>query len=254
MPAVGQHDRRHQRVQQTRSAAPAGVLDQPRVDHTERRADDALRRQRRQAPRPPSHPRGPRRSRPASSSSTSARRCQDPRARAERLDKHQPPQRRLPIQKPSSAPSPARIRAAHSRSPSHAGTTTAASSLDRVVKRREEAVFTVAEQVIERLVRHTRPVRRHAAPSSADSPAPRQPRTSHPTTACAATQRHTTHHHADPAYPGRRIRTRPEPARRPSAPTPRQRTHAHENDERRGHSRGENQLEAEIRRRFRRRN
>ena len=66
--------------------------------------------------------------------------------------------------------------------------------LYRVVERREETILAMAEQVIERLCSTHPHARRPCAPPSPGTPARTPPRTSHPTTSCAAAPTHTGRH------------------------------------------------------------
>ena len=165
MPAVGQHDRRHQRVQQPRQrlgvAARAAARGSHRTPHRRRPPPSTAA-----APGPPSHPRGPRSIDALQSLEHLARGAQGPAGPAPSASTNT--SRRNAgsrSRNPSSAPRPARI----ARSPLPLtlprGEHNRRELLDRLVKRREKTIFTVAEQVIERLVRNTRtardPARRH---------------------------------------------------------------------------------------------
>ena len=134
------------------------LLQQPRVNHTKRRTNNTLPRQRRQptaglhtiaalidsVPQDPQH-------------LPAARK--DPRPRTEGLHEHQPAERRLTIketQQRAEARTDTRIPPALSLPRREHDPR---DLIDRMVKCREEAVFAIGEQVIERLARDTRTVR-----------------------------------------------------------------------------------------------
>ena len=125
------------------------------MDHTKRPTNNSLRRQRRQLPAAFT-PARPSSMTPANCSNTSARRSRT-RGPAPSASTNTSLRNAGSSSRTSSTTArPPRIRAAQSRSPSYAGRALACQLLDTVVKRREKTILTVAEQVIERLARHTR--------------------------------------------------------------------------------------------------
>src|SRR5665213_3137855 len=157
MPAVGQDDHRHQRVQQLPQRLGV-LLEQPRVDHAEGSTHDTLRGQRRSGPAG-SHTRPALIDRSLESALYLGATLEHPRPGTKRLHENEPAQRRFTIKETKQRPQartdargplpPAFIRREHNRY----------QLVDRLVKGRQEAVFATGKQVIERLIRHTRAAR-----------------------------------------------------------------------------------------------
>ena len=249
MPAVGQHDRRHQIAQQPRQRSRT-TTQQAGMNHAERRTDDTLRGQRRQL---------------AARFHTRAAPIDSPLKNPEHLrhDAQAPAgPRRGPPRTPAGAArahdrgTPAALRGLHEYAPptpSHPPTRGARPP--QAPRRRGQ---TPRENNLHgRRTGHRTSYSKHphgqrpGAPSSADThPQPRQ-RTPRRAAAHAATRSRTRHHHGDPAYRDA-ASAHAQPAAISSHPP--HTTVRHENAKTRGHSREQSQLEDGEGRQNRRRN